>query len=192
MINSKKDYIEYVQEDKKALNQENCPFYRIPFNIPLRYTLALRRAEYWKNCKKGLIYRPLVILFSLRHKVLGNKYGFTIPLNTCEKGLSIAHVGGVVINSRAHIGEYCRIHAGVNIGTAAGFSGEAPTIGNRVYIGPGAKIFGKITIADDIAIGANAVVNKNFLSPGVTIAGVPAKIISNKGSEGLLYSPQPR
>lgn len=55
-----------------------------------------------------------------------------------------------------------------------------------MYIGPGAKIFGDIFIADNIAIGANAVVNKSFYESNITIAGVPAKKISNKGSKGLL------
>jgi len=32
-----------------------------------------------------------------------------------------------------------------------------------VYIGPGAKIFGYIIIADNIAIGTNSVVNKSFM-----------------------------
>ena len=43
-------------------------------------------------------------------------------------------------------------------------------------------IIGDITIADDIAIGANALVCKDFLTPGITIAGVPAKKISEKNS----------
>jgi serine O-acetyltransferase len=51
-----------------------------------------------------------------------------------------------------------------------------------VYIAPGAKIYGAIEIADNIAIGANAVVNKSFLEPNITIAGVPARKISDKGS----------
>lgn len=75
---------------------------------------------------------------------------------------------------------------GVNIGTAAGTSGCAPQIGNNVYIGPGAKIFGPIHIADGIAIGANAVVNKDCLQENVTLRGVPARIISYKGSQGLM------
>lgn len=53
----------------------------------------------------------------------------------------------------------------------------APRLGDNVYIGPGAKIFGPIEIGDNVAIGANAVVNKSF-PDSVTIAGVPAKIIS--------------
>jgi len=53
-----------------------------------------------------------------------------------------------------------------------------------VYIGPGAKIFGAITIGDGAAIGANAVVHRD-VSPGVTVGGVPARVISDKGSRDL-------
>lgn len=78
------------------------------------------------------------------------------------------------------------MHACVNIGTKAGYEDVAPKIGDNVYIGPGAKIFGQIAIADGIAIGANSVVNKSFLEPAISIAGVPAKKISERGSEGML------
>lgn len=42
-------------------------------------------------------------------------------------------------------------------------------------------MFGKINIGDNAAIGANAVLNKDAPS-GVTVAGVPAKMVSQKGS----------
>jgi serine O-acetyltransferase len=62
-----------------------------------------------------------------------------------------------------------------------------PTIGDNVYIGPGAKIFGKITIGNNVAIGANAVVNSDV--PSIcTFGGIPAKKISNKGSDGLIQN----
>ena len=56
-----------------------------------------------------------------------------------------------------------------------GLTNLCPKIGNNVDVGFGAVIIGDIEIADDIKIGANAVVNKSFLEPGITIAGVPAK-----------------
>lgn len=37
-------------------------------------------------------------------------------------------------------------------------------------------------IADDVVIGANAVVTKDIAEPGITVAGIPAKKISNCGS----------
>lgn len=68
----------------------------------------------------------------------------------------------------------------MNIGANAGDDGAA-TIGNNVYIGPGAKIIGRIRIGDNVVIGANAVVTKDVPN-GVTVGGVPAKIISEKDS----------
>lgn len=78
----------------------------------------------------------------------------------------------------ARIGSNCRIHFWVNIGTNGGGVEDTPLIGNNVYIGPGAKIFGNIIIGDNIVIGANAVANKSFLEGGYTIAGIPAMIVS--------------
>lgn len=49
-----------------------------------------------------------------------------------------------------------------------------------MYIGPGAKIFGKVTIADGCVIGANAVVCKDFLEPNKIIIGVPAKQVGDR------------
>ena len=126
----------------------------------------------------------LVVIWKLNK--LSIKLGFTIPLNVFGPGLSIAHRGTIVVNGNANIGANCRIHTCVNIGTQAGYEGRAPKIGNNVYIGPGAKIFGPIEIADSIAIGANSVVNKSFKEPGITIAGIPAKRISDKNSTELL------
>lgn len=99
----------------------------------------------------------------------------------------VQHIDGpIIINCGAKIGKFVRIHSGVNIGTKAGGGTEAPKILDYVYIGPGAKLFGNITIANHIAIGANAVVNKDFFEENITIAGVPAKKISDKGSIGLI------
>ena len=50
-----------------------------------------------------------------------------------------------------------------------------PVLGKRVDVGIGAKIIGNVTIADDIKIGANAVVTKSFLEPGITLVGIPAR-----------------
>lgn len=95
-------------------------------------------------------------------------------------GVRINHYGLIVINPAAKIGTYCDIHQGVNIGVS--IDGKAPTIGDNVWIGPGAKIFGGIVIGDEIMIGANAVVNKNFKENNCVIAGIPAIKVSDKGN----------
>ena len=112
---------------------------------------------------------------------MGHKIGVEIKKNTFGPGLYITHTGGIVVNGLASIGDNCTINAGVNIGNSQ-TANAVPQLGNNVWIGPGAKIFGKIVIADGIAIGANAVVNKSFQEENISIAGVPAKKISNNGS----------
>ena len=47
-------------------------------------------------------------------------------------------------------------------------------------------MFGKINIGSNMAIGANSVVNKSFPTGNATIAGIPARVISEKTSDGLL------
>ena len=153
-----------------------------PVDYIWRYERLLRRSEYWKNTASNPIAVVIGKIYRLRLTRLGARLGFSIPLNAFGKGLSIAHIGTIVVNSHARIGERCRIHVGVNIGTAAGFADRAPVIGDDVYIGPGVKIFGDIVIADRIAVGANAVVNKDFKVPGISIAGVPAAKIGDKGN----------
>jgi serine acetyltransferase len=54
-------------------------------------------------------------------------------------------------------------------------------IGDRVYIGPGACLFGPIEVGDDVAVGANAVVTRSLPDRAVAV-GIPAQIVSQKGS----------
>ncbi|HKB69435.1 MAG TPA: DapH/DapD/GlmU-related protein, partial [Thermoanaerobaculia bacterium] len=81
-------------------------------------------------------------------------------------GLYIGHFGHVVINPRARIGRNCNLSPGVVIGSGGRGEEEGrpregvPTLGDRVYVGPGAVIFGPVEVGDDAAIGANAVVTK--------------------------------
>ena len=45
---------------------------------------------------------------------------------------------------------------------------------------PGSVISGDITIADNVWIGANAVVTKSITEPNVLVGGIPAKIICKR------------
>lgn len=122
----------------------------------------------------------MLLYYGYRHHVLGIRLGFDIPINVFDGGLKISHFGYIVVNSKAKIGCNCEIHQGVHIGYSKG----VPTIGNNVWLGPGAKLYGDIVIADNCRIGANAVVNKSFTEEGITIAGVPAKKISDQPNKG--------
>lgn len=83
---------------------------------------------------------------------------------------------GVIIHSKAEIGEKCMIGQQVTVGGGNSRYPGVPIIGNNVYIAKGAIVFGGITIGDNAIIGANAVVNKPVPANAV-VAGVPAKIL---------------
>jgi serine O-acetyltransferase len=146
-----------------------------------KFLLILRYHEYYSNCYHSWLDRVLLKIFAIAHHYYGLHLGFEIPVNTFSYGLKLNHCGTIIVNERARIGKFCDIHAGVNIGQNYTVD-EVPTIGDNVWIGPGAKIFGKITIADNVAIGANSVVNKSVTEPNVTVAGVPARIINRVGN----------
>jgi serine O-acetyltransferase len=119
-------------------------------------------------------------------QLLSTFLGIHIKPNVFGPGLSISHPGTIIVNGKTRVGANCRLHVCISIGTRAGYRDLVPTIGNNVYIGPGAKIFGDIIIADGIAIGANSVVDKSFTEPNIGIAGIPAKKINDKGSKDLI------
>lgn len=193
MIKSRKEFKEYLQADLSSYygrEVKGVSVLKILFSKQVKFIYLLRLSEYTNNCYKSLLGKFVSKCIKLILKLHEEKCGFGIPINVLGKGCCIVHLGPVIINHQSKIGEYCRIHVGVNIGTAAGCKDKCPQIGDRVYIGPGAKIFGDIKIADDIAIGANAVVNKDFTESNISIGGVPAKKISSKGSNGILYAPK--
>lgn len=92
-------------------------------------------------------------------------------------GVYFVHSLGTVIGSGAIVHEGCVLYGNNTIGAA--HHKDSPVIGPRVKIGAGARVLGEITIGQDAAIGANAVVTKSFAGQQV-IGGIPAKVIAPK------------
>lgn len=150
--------------------------------------MLLRKCEYQQNCLHGInrfLLLPSIRLNRYRFNKLSMKLGFSIPLNVFGPGFSIAHYGTIIVNRCAKVGSNCRCQTGVCLGATNG-SSIAPIIGNNVFLGEGCKIIGEVRIADDVAIGANAVVVKDILEEGTTWGGVPAKKISDNNSHSNL------
>ena len=188
MINSKKDYKRYLKRDYIArFGHSPNLLEKLKYRHIIKFHKLLRKTEYLVNCKNNF-YLPSKIIYQYRLGKLERKLGWIVPINTFEEGLCIVHEGPVVINGNSQFGKNARLHICVNVGSNKGK--DAPKFGNNVYIGPGAKIFGNIYIGSNTAIGANAVVNKTFIEGNITIAGIPAKKVSNKGTEDLIVNIQ--
>jgi len=129
------------------------------------------------------VFRLISVPYSYLYFLLGLAVGIEIPLDTeIGPGFYIGHWGGIIVHSKTVVGCNCNISHGVTIGEGGRGEGRGvPSIGDRVYIGPGAKLFGDITVGNDVAIGANAVVNKS-VPAGAVVGGIPAEILSMKGS----------
>lgn len=55
-------------------------------------------------------------------------------------------------------------------------------LGERIFLGQGAKILPGSRLGDDCNVGANAVVSRLDAPPGSTVGGVPARIIRERAS----------
>ena len=181
MIETKKDLLYYIEQDRLALHIDHI---KPKWNDEIwKYEIILRKHEYYHNKKKkSLLDKMLLKHYSKIHHKLSIKYTTSVPINVCGPGLSIAHFGALYINSKSKIGKNLRIQSGVTIGGSYSTPNRFPILGDNVYIGTGAKILGGITIANDVAIGANAVVVKDILEEATSHAGVPSKKVSNNSS----------
>ena len=127
-----------------------------------------------------LVYKPLAFLAEWATGI------YLSPAAIIGPGLYIGHYGLIRVGREVVIGERCNLSPMVFLGFgASGGRTGVPQIGDRVYIAVGAKVLGPVRVGSDVAIGANAVVVKD-VPESVTVGGVPAKVISKKGSAPYL------
>lgn len=87
-------------------------------------------------------------------------------------------LNGIIVSHYAHIGKDAWIAQQVTIGQDIA-QNVAPTLGNNVVIGAGAKIIGDVKIGNNVTIGANAVV-VNDMPNNCICGGIPARVIKMK------------
>ena len=139
-----------------------------------KYLRFLRKEEKYtfdKPCK------PLQYWYKAHKNRLGSRLGFIISAGCFAEGLQIEHFGSIIVNPKSRIGKNCKIHGNCCIGSNGGYPDYSPVIGDNVDIGQGAQILGGIRIADNVRIGAGAVVVKDIPNPGVTVVGIPGRVL---------------
>lgn len=185
MIKTKSDLKYYMEQDRLNLHKD---YLKPKWNDEIwKYEILLRKCEYLTNKEKKNIFDKIKLRhYSRKYHKLSMIYTTSIPFNVCGPGLSIAHFGAIYVNAKSVIGKNFRVQSGVTIGGSYSTPGKFPILGDNVYIGTGAKVLGGVTIANDVAIGANAVVVKDILEESTTHAGVPSKKISNNSSHAYI------
>jgi len=147
---------------------------RVLFSDGTSANILYRMAQFFKVIRLGFIgWIILQISKFINGCIIGRNAEF-------GSGFVLMHPIGVVINGGVKGGKNVVIESGVVIGAASnGLPVEVPVIGNNVFIGAGAKVLGGIKIGNNVKIGANSVVVKD-VPDGVTVVGVPARIIGGK------------
>jgi len=146
--------------------------------------ITLRFGQWIKkqNILIRIFFEPIYIFQFHRMK---SKWGIEIPRTVeIDEGLYIGHFGGITISPHVKIGKNVNISQQVTIGISGqGENRGCPVIGDQVYLGAGAKVFGKIVLGNNVKVGANAVVHKNIPDNAVVVSDPGFKIISYKGNK---------
>jgi len=155
---------------------------RMIADAPALQAIVVFRFGAWIH--RNRVWLPWIVrkLLGLVHFVLDKltviMWGITIDARAeIDGGLYLAHQGGIVIGPIV-MGRDCCVAHGVTIGVRTdGVGSGAPTIGDRVWIGTGAVVFGGIKIGDGVSIGPLTLVGRN-LPPRTLAAGNPVQILS--------------
>jgi serine O-acetyltransferase len=189
MIKTKQDFKYYLSEDLKRFEKKPTIKDWILSNevwYIYRYIRYLRHVEYYKNTSKS---RFLFFIYFLRYKRLGFKLRFTVYPNTTGPGLRIYHTGDFVhVKKKSRIGKNCTLLPGAVIGNKnLDDDNSWAIIGDHCYIGLGAKVFGQVTIGNNVVIGANSVVVKD-IPDNCVVSGIPGRIIKQNGENIIKHS----
>lgn len=153
--------------------------------ICIACTQKYNHKKYWKmrdvlTSNSGGAFRRVWYLYRIKKMDAFNGASFGTHLGKSavfKTPPNLPHgIRGIFISHNAIIGENATIFHQVTIGEG---NGGAPTIGDNVLIGAGAKIIGGITIGDNVKIGANCVVCEDVPSNSTVVLNKPRIIVRN-------------
>ncbi len=150
---------------------------------------VFRFGQYVYHDANPVVRRLLRMPYLIAAKLIGIMVGIHLFADTrIGPGFCIVHYGGIWISPVASLGSNCNVAPGVVIGVAGEARDKAPTLGDRVWVGPGAVITGELNVGSGAVIAANSLVTSDVPENAVVI-GVPARVISYTGSSKLIRFP---
>lgn len=165
-INS--DLFRYTTKISKKLFIKN-----LILNRGFKYMYIYRKCRFYninKNKIKFYFYRIILEIYK-------RKFSYEISHNTeIGYGFYIGHLGPIIINPHAKIGNNVNISGGVVIGQQnRGKNKGYPIIGDMVFIGANSIIVGSIKIGNNVLIAPGSYVNFDVPDNSIVV-GNPGKI----------------
>jgi len=162
--------------------------------------LAMPQYSYPKNpyIRNSRLVEAYLSCVRRKWRLPSKMFGFLLNCEiNCElpERLFLPHPNGVVVDTGSKIGNDVVLLQQVTLGVRDPYYDYRvdekkmdPTLKEGVYVGPGARILGHITIGEWSVIGANAVITMDL--PAYSIAVGYNKILDKKSSE-LRWVPRP-
>lgn len=176
---------------RSAVNRLRLWLTNAEFRCVANYRLRQAAQElYRRNRLVGLL--PVLFTVIWRRRVATIRHVHISREASIGPGLYLMHAYGVMVGP-SPIGANCILHQNVTIGDrVAGGDNRVPSLGDNVWIGPGATITGDITIGDNVTISAGTVISKSVPS-GALVAGNPGRVIQlDYDNSGLMsYTVRP-
>jgi serine O-acetyltransferase len=150
----------------------------VAFDRPGVWAVVEYRLRQWvagRPRAQRLALKPLTVL---TRKLVEAVTGISIHASAqIGPGFYVGHFGSVIVGGGVRAGENLSISQDVTIGWHRG----SPVLGNQVFLAPGAKAFGPITIGDHVAVGANAVVHRDVPAFS-TVVAAEAHVLPDRGN----------
>jgi serine O-acetyltransferase len=178
-----------IQSDYKKYRKYGANFFVILFFTQGFWAIFQYRIAHFVYEKVTM--QPFRLLFKawlfLWQKGIEIMTGISIPASAkIGHSFYIGHFGGIILNKDTIIGNNCNIAQNVTIGISGqGEKRGVPVIGDQVYIAANSVVAGKISIGNQVLIGACSLVTSD-IEANSTVVGVPAKVISQKGSKDYI------
>lgn len=124
-------------------------------------------------------------IWKLMLQHMRERYGLEISRSTdIGPGLYLGHAYNFTVNPAAIIDSNCNLHKGMTIGQENRRKRKgAPVIGNYVWIGVNATLFGRISVGNDVLTALGAYVNCDVPSHSIVL-GNPCRVIPRDNATG--------
>ncbi len=143
------------------------------------HAVLVHRLSHFVRCdlRGSRLQRPLGLLCSIAERIGGALW--QVHINAAAEigpGLYLCHQGGVWIGP-VKIGADCSLTHNTTIGRRSDDDEGTPVLGNRVWVGTGSVLFGKISVGDGATIGPLSAVSRDIPARALAM-GNPARIVA--------------